>query len=171
MKPTVWLRLDNLARSLTPFALGIVLVLVSVIPMQIPGFARVVPLLALIAVHHWTIFRPDLMPAFAVFLIGLMQDLLSGGPPGVNALVFLTVYGVVLWQRRFFVGKSFMITWLGFAIVSAGAALQSWGLVSAYNQAFVDPKALLHQYGLTIGFFPFLSWAFLRWQQAFLKAE
>jgi rod shape-determining protein MreD len=171
MKPSVWLRLDNLARSLTPFALGLVLVIVSVVPMQIPGFARVVPLLALIAVYHWTIFRPDLMPVYAVFLIGLMQDLLSGGPLGVNALVFLTVYGVVLWQRRFFVGKSFMITWLGFAIVGAGAAVQSWVLVSAYNVSLVDPRAMVHQYGLTLGFFPILAFGFLRWQQAFLKAE
>lgn len=171
MKSSLWLRLDNLARSLTPFALGLVLVLFSVVPLQVPGFARVVPLLALIAVHHWTIFRPDLMPAYAVFLIGLMQDLLSGGAPGVNALVFLTVYGVVLWQRRFFVGKSFMITWLGFAIVSAGAVLLSWALVSAYNMALINPRAIMYQYGLTLGFFPLLAWAFLRWQQAFLKAE
>jgi rod shape-determining protein MreD len=171
MKPSIWLRLDRWARHLTPFGFAFVLVILSVIPLQVPGFARVVPFLALIAVHHWTIYRPDLMPSYAVFLIGILQDLLSGTPLGVHAVVFLLVYGVVLWQRRFFVGKAFVITWLGFSIVSAVAALLTWALISAYYVSLVDPRALVYQYSLTLGFFPILAWVFLRWQQAFLKEE
>ena len=71
----------------------------------------------------------------------------------------------------FFVGKSFFITWLGFALVSAGAAVQNWCLVAAYYLTLVDPRALVYQYALTFGFFPLLAWFFLRWQQAFLRAE
>ncbi len=171
MKPSIWLRLDHWARRLTPFGFSLLLVVLNVIPLHIPGFARVAPILALIAVYHWAIYRPDLMPAYAVFIIGFLHDLLSGVPMGVHALVFLSVYGVVIWQRRFLAGKSFMITWLGFAIVGTGAAAQSWALISAYSGALVDPRALVHQYALTFGFFPILAWVFLRWQQAFLKAE
>ena len=171
MKPSIWIRLDNWARQLTPVALTLVLVLLTVVPLHVPGFSRVVPVLTLIAVYHWTIYRPDLMPSYAVFFIGIMQDLLTGLPLGVNALVFLSVYGIVLWQRRFFVGKSFFITWLGFALVSAGAALQNWCLVAAYYLTLVDPRALVYQYALTFGFFPLLAWFFLRWQQAFLRSE
>ncbi|MBL6945757.1 MAG: rod shape-determining protein MreD [Rhodospirillales bacterium] len=171
MKPSVWLRLDRWARRLTPFGLSLLLVVINVIPMQIPGFARVAPVLALISIHHWAIYRPDLMPTYAVFVIGFLQDLLSGVPLGVHVVVFLSVYGVVVWQRQFFVGKSFMITWLGFAFVSAGAAVQSWVLISVFHETLVDPRALVHQYVLTLGFFPILAWMFLRWQQAFLKVE
>lgn len=171
MKPSLWLRLDRWARQLTPFGLTLLLVIVNVLPLQVPGFARVVPMLALVAIYHWAVYRPELMPGYAVFVIGLLQDLLSGVPMGTNALVFLSVYAVVLWQRRFFVGKSFLITWLGFAVVSAGAAVQSWALVSAFYATLVEPRALLFQYMLTLGFFPMLAWAFLRWQQTVLKAE
>jgi len=171
MKPSLWLRLDRWARRLTPVGLTLLLVILNIIPFQVPGFARVAPLFALIAVHHWAIYQPELMPAYAVFVIGLLQDMLSGVPLGLNTVVFLAVYGAVLWQRRFFVGKSFIITWLGFAVVGGGAMALSWILVSAYHLALVDPRALLYQYLLTLGFFPLLAWAFLRWQQAILKAE
>ena len=114
MKPSFWIRLDLLARRLTPFALTLILVMISLVPLPVPGYARVAPLLPLIGIYHWTIFRPELMPAYAVFVIGLLQDALAGMPIGVNAMAFLVVYGVVLSQRRFFVGKSFVILWLGF---------------------------------------------------------
>ncbi len=171
MKPSLWHRLDALARRLTPFALTLVLVVVGAVPLHIPGFARVAPLLPLMAVYHWAIYRPRLLPAFAVFLIGLLQDTVGGTPIGVNALVFVGVYGVVLSQRRFFAGKSFAVVWLGFAVIAAGAALLSWILVSALNVALVAPRAVVFQYLVTLGVFPLLAWIFLRWQRAFLEHE
>jgi len=36
------------------------------------------------ATFHWTIYRADLLPALWLFLIGTVQDLLSGGLPGVT---------------------------------------------------------------------------------------
>ncbi len=171
MKPSLWHRMDVLARRLTPFGLTLVLVVIGVVPFHIPGFARVVPLLPLMAIYHWAIFRPELMPSYAVFAIGILQDTLTGAPIGVNAMVFLIVYGVVLSQQRFFVGKSFAIIWLGFALVAAGAAALSWVLVSAYNVTLVEPRAVLFQYLVTLGGFPLLAWLFTRWQQTFLRQE
>ncbi len=104
-------------------------------------------------------------------MIGLLQDTLTGMPIGVNALVFLGVYGVVLSQRRFFAGKSFAVVWLGFAVVAAGAALSSWILVSVYYVTLVAPRPVLFQYLMTLGVFPLLVWVFLRWQRAFLESE
>ncbi len=171
MKPSLWHRLDALARRLTPFALTLILVVVGVVPLHITGLARVAPLLPLVAVYHWAIYRPRLLPAFAVFLIGLLQDPVSGTPIGVNALVFVGVYGIVLSQRRFFAGKSFAVVWLGFAVIAAGASLLSWILVSALNAALVAPRAVVFQYLVTLGVFPLLAWIFLRWQRAFLESE
>lgn len=169
MRPALWQRLDIIARGLTPFGLTVILVLVGVVPLHIPGFASVAPMLALMAVYHWAIYRPELLPAVAVFLVGILQDMLMGLPVGVNALVFLTVYGVVLSQRGFLHGKSFAIVWLGFAVVAAGASLETWILVSAFNTAFANPRAVVYEYLVTLGCFPLVGWAFLRWQQAFLR--
>ena len=169
MRPTFWQRLDQLARQLTPFALTLLLVIVGQLPWHLPGLAQVAPLMPLMAVYHWTIQRPDLLPAHAVFLIGLLVDLLSGGLIGVNTLVLLTVYGVIYSQRRFFIGKTFQITWLGFALVAAAAAVQSWLLVSAFHMTLIHPDALIFQYLLTVALYPIPAWLFLRWQQVFLR--
>ena len=168
MKPIFWQRLDTLSRKMTPFGLTVALVLLSVLPLHVPGFARVMPLLPLMAVYHWAVNRPLLMPAYVVFAIGLLQDTLTGAPLGINALVFLVVYGGIVGQRRFLVGKSFAVIWLGFAIVAIGASLMNWFLVSLFHTTLVEADSLLFQYLLSLGVFPLLTWVFTRWQRAFL---
>lgn len=170
MSPTFWSKLDAWARQLTPFGLTMLLLLIGVVPLHVPGFGAVTPVLPLIAVFHWALYRPQLMPAVAVFAIGLLQDALTGTPIGVSAAVFVLVHGVVNTQRRFFFGKSFAIAWLGFALVSSAAFVLTWVLVSAFHGVLIQPQALFFQALLTLGCFPLLAWALLRWQIAFLRA-
>lgn len=169
MSSAIWSKVDNVARKLTPFGLTTILVLVGAVPLHIPGFVPVTPLLQMIGIYYWAIYRPDLMPLTAVFIIGILSDALSGAPMGVSAAIFVISYGVIDGQRRFFAGKSFMIVWLGFLLVSAGALLAKWLLVCAYYGTLVQSKALMLQYFITLGCFPLLSWALLRWQRAFLR--
>ncbi|NQU60425.1 MAG: rod shape-determining protein MreD [Rhodospirillales bacterium] len=171
MTPGLWQRMDLLARQLTPVMLTLVLVIINVIPLHIPGFSRVAPLLPLMAIYHWAIYRPHLLPAYAVFLIGILQDILTGTPIGVNAFVFLLAYGAVLSQKSFFLGKSFFILWLGFSLIAAVAAVISWMAISLLNVTLVEPKTVVFQYLMTLGFFPAVAWAFLRWQRAFLRQD
>ncbi len=171
MKRSVWLRLDTLARQLSPFALSLLLLVLHVVPLGVPGLPQVAPLLPLMAVYHWAIYRPDLMPPAAVFVIGLLQDALTGVPVGINAAVLLLVYGGVTAQRRFFVGKSFAVIWMSFAMVAAVAALASWLLAALYHVTLLDARPVLVQFLLTAAVYPALAWALVRWQQAFLKAE
>jgi len=169
MKPAFWHRLDLWARSISPVGLSVFLILLSVVPTHIPGFASVVPHLALMSIFHWTVFRPDLMPIIAVFLLGLLQDSLTGAPMGLNTLVYLTIYGVVLSQRRFFLGKTFFVEWLGFAIMCAGASLQAWVLLSAYHVYVMDAIPVVFQFLMSLACYPILAWFMGRWQQSVLR--
>ena len=172
MKSTLWPRLDHLARHLTPFAATALLVVLGAVTLPIPGYVRAAPVLPLIAVYHWAIHRPDLLPAWAVFSIGLLQDAISGTPFGVYAVVFLSVWGLVVSQRPFFAGKPFALVWLGFALIGTGAGIEAWALVSAYHLTLVDPQAVLFQAVATIGLFPPLAAIFLLWQRrALIPAE
>ena len=168
MKSTIWYRLDALARDLTPFGITMILVLLGVVPLFLPAYAQVAPLFPVMAIYHWAIHRPRLLPAYAVFLIGFLQDVLTGMPIGVNIVVFLTIYGVVVSQRRFFSGKSFLISWLSFALVAAGAAVESWLLVSAIHVTIIGAQAVFVQYLLTLGCFPLFARFFLSWQRSVL---
>ena len=171
MTPSLWHRIDLLARQLTPSMLTLILVIISVVPIRILNFSTVVPLLPLMSVYHWAIFRPRLLPAYAVFLIGILQDILTGSPIGVNSLVFLLVYGAVLSQKKFFSGKSFFILWLGFSLIAAGASGLNWLAVSILNVSVVEFHTAVFQYLLTLCFFPAVAWAFLCCQRTFLRLD
>lgn len=164
MKPTSWRRLDGAARSLVPCALTVGLVLAAALPLHSNAVRAVAPSLPLIAVFFWTLWRPDLMPALAVFAIGLLYDVLSGLPIGVGAEVLVGVHAVVTTQRPFLTGKSFGILWLGFAMVAAAALLLGWLLTCIYYMTLITPERVLFQIFTTIGFFPVLCWLLLRCQ-------
>ena len=168
MKLNFWQRLDLIVRCLSPFFLILVLVVLGQVPMHIPGFAEVAPILPLMAVYHWAIYRPDLLPVTAVFFAGLMQDALSGMPFGVNAAVFVGVHIAVISQQVFFQGKSFLIIWLGFAMVAAGAVVMIWLLNAMIFVAGASVVAAFIQYLVTVGVFPLLAVLLVRWQRTVL---
>jgi rod shape-determining protein MreD len=169
VSPTVWTRLDGTARSLSPFAFTMVLVMIGMVPLKIPNFAPVMPALGMIAVYFWLVQRPDLMPAWAVFLVGLVQDLLGGGALGVSVFVLLVIYAVLAGQRRYFARSGFLLMWLIFLPVAAGAFFLTWSFNSLIADAVLDPGPATFQYLTTVAFYPCVAWVFAQAQRAFLR--
>ncbi len=164
-------RADRWARNTTPFGLTLTLIIIGVLPLHIPEYAAIAPVFAVTSVYHWGVYRPHLLPSLAVFVLGLVQDVLSGTPIGLYAVVFLSLYGVCVFQRQFLVGKSFLVYWMGFGLIWFVASIELWALSSAWHLALLDIKGFVFQYLLTVGLFPFIAWIFLRWQQAFLQQD
>jgi rod shape-determining protein MreD len=162
-------RLDRLARNLTPLALSFLLVIISATPLRIPEFGPVAPNVALIAAYYWGIYRPDLFPLSAAFVVGLWQDVLVGTPLGMNALVLLAIHWFILSQRRFFQGKSFAVVWWAFALMAAAAAVLLWLISMAYHGRLLDATPAAFQGALTMALYPFLTWVFARAQHAVLR--
>lgn len=169
MKLAVWQRMDGFSRQLTPYFLTVFLIVLSSVPYDVPGLARVMPLFSLMAIFHWGVYRADLLPTYAVFSIGLFQDALSGVSMGVFTCIYILAYNIVTAQRRFFAGKSFFVVWLGFVLVSAGTTISVWGLLSLFKGLVIDPRAVISQYVIGLGFYPIVAYIFLRWQRAFLQ--
>lgn len=165
MKSIVWERLDFIARIMVPTLASFCLVLVSVVPLRIPEASFVVPALALMSVYYWGLHRADLLPAPVIFVIGFMQDILSGGPLGIFTLTFLAVYGLCISQRRFFYGKSFLVVWWGFMIVAGGALLFEWALTSVFLEQIVSLRSIYFKYMMTIALYPLVAWLFARMQR------
>ena len=169
MKNTPLQRLDLWARALSPFAIPVLLILASVALVRSPEVAPVVPSLAMTAVFYWSVFRPDLLPPWAIFLLGLFQDLITGIPVGAGVLALLIVYFSVAAQRRFFSSASFFMLWVSFILIAAVASLPMWLAASFLLGRFVDPAPVLLQYLATIAVYPCLAWLFGQAQQAFLR--
>ena len=169
MSQMVWTRLDGTARNLIPFTFTVLLIIFGMVPLGVPGFGPVMPALGVIAVFFWLVYRPDLMPAWAVFLVGLTQDLLGGGALGVGVFVLLVVYAALVGQRRYLAQANFFLVWLAFLPVAAGAFVLTWLFNGLIADALLAPGPAAAQYLSTVLFYPFIAWLFLQARRAFLK--
>src|SRR5215471_6282538 len=137
---------SGLFARFVPFLMTLLFAVISVVPLNLPGFAVVTPAFTLMAVFHWTVYRPDLMPLSAVFAIGLLVDLLNGTPyVGLSALTLLLVRTAVLAQRRFFVNRTFPVLWLGFLAVTACNFAFLWAVVSLLHAGVVGLRPFVFQ--------------------------
>lgn len=154
---------------LVPFLTTVLFAFFSIVPLNLPGFAVVMPAFALMAVFHWTVYRPELLPLSAVFVSGLLVDLLNGTPyVGISALVFLIARSAVMSQRKLFVNRPFAIVWLGFVVLAVAAFVLLWALVSALHAGFIDLRPFIFQAVLTVACYPAASYVLARAQRAFL---
>lgn len=164
MNPALWSKLDVIARRLLPAALTAALVLAAALPLHSAAARAMAPSLPLIAVFFWTLYRPDLMPAVAVFVIGLLWDVFAGLPIGIGAVVLVAVHAVVTVQRPSFSGKSFPGLWLRFSVLAAAALVLCWLMTCLYYLTLITPERILFQIVTTVGVFPLLCWLLLRCQ-------
>ncbi len=162
MKGLAWHRFGVRPHLLIPATLTLAAVLLSVVPGGFSALPETTPFFALMAVYHWSIYRPELLPAPVVFTLGLVQDGLTGEPLGLFALVLVVVHGLVSTQRRAFLGKTFLIEWFGFAFVAVGATLACWLIACVYFAALVDPLPVALQGILTFAVYPCVVWIFAR---------
>ena len=162
-------RLDRIARNLLPLAISISLVLLSVTPVYLPGYGEVAANLVLMSVFYWSVHRPELIAPANAFAIGLLQDVLGGTPPGMNALLLVLVRSVVVTQGRVFRGKSFLVLWWGFSLVAMGTGLALWVLSMGYAMTSIDPMPGLFRWALTVALFPLFAGLFARVQNSVLQ--
>src|SRR6478752_4809383 len=132
----------GLARLL-PVATTLLAAVIAILPVRVPGYAALVPAFTLMAVYHWTIYRPDLLPPLWVFAIGLAQDLLSGALIGVGALVLL---------------------------LARSAMFGLWVLHCVLQLNLFDLRSTVFRTALTVAMFPLASFALGRTQRALMGA-
>jgi rod shape-determining protein MreD len=105
----------RLLAALLPATCGFLGVIFSNLPVTMFGGLVPPPLLGFIPVYFWCLVRPDLMTPSAAFAIGVLQDVMSGGPPGIWTLSFVVAYAVIQRQRDAFAGLAGVAAVLGFA--------------------------------------------------------
>ena len=162
MADPVALNVSRLFGSLLPGLSAVLLVMLVNLPVSLTGGLFPAPLLALTAVYFWALVRPDLMSPFTVLAIGLLEDLLSGGPPGVWATGFMAAYALVDRQRENLAGLSGAAAILGFAAAMALAAAATFLLTWVMYLRLPPLAPLLLASVITVMFYPpiavVLSW-------------
>ncbi len=157
---TLLQRVETGLWGLIPFAISIVLVIICVLPIGVLALGPVMPLLPLMSVYYWAVHRPELVPFAATGAVGLLQDIVSGTPMGLSALLLLAAHGVVAARNGLFRGRSFAVLWFGFSLIALGATMLAWILVSFYFGAFVAASPAAIQLFLTVALYPAAAWFF-----------
>lgn len=143
-----------------PTFVGLFCVIAAVMPYGTAGSITLAPIFPLAAIYFFVLTRPAMMTPISVFLIGIFHDLLSGGPLGLWALVYLASYGVGMSLRLLFIGRSAGAAWPGFVIVCALSGLVVWFFASLFYQTVVPIVAVAGQMFITAALFPLLAWIF-----------
>lgn len=163
--------IDSVVSRLLPVATTAAAGVLSIQPVHIPAYSALPPAFMLMVVYHWSIYRPDLLPPSAIFLMGIVHDLLAGELLGVTALVLLLARAVVVRYRRWFPDRSFPFVWGGFTLLTAAAILVLWILHSLFEAEAVEFRSSVFRAVLTISLFPFASFMLGRTQRALMGAR
>lgn len=166
--PGLMRRLEALARGLFPaVSLGLLMILAAA-PVGLPSAVEAV---TLPCVFFWSVFRPASMAPPAVFLLGLLQDLLTMAPFGTGVITLLLVHAVAVRFRTFIARQSFLSVWVLFCAFAFSAALLDWMLhaLLMLHLPPIAPALLLSL--IAAGFYPGLALLLTRLHGAMRRAE
>ena len=145
-----------------PVLLALIGVVITNLPMSIFGSWTPSPMYALMPLYYWCLVRPDLMSPGWALLIGIVHDVLSGGPPGIWAASFVTTYAVIDKQRDAFAGLSGWGAILGFATATLVACTAHYAIFSLYWWRLLPVSGSIKQFAVTALLYtvvlPLLGW-------------
>jgi rod shape-determining protein MreD len=116
------------------------------------GNYPLLPALFLIPVYYWLVFRPDWVPLWSFFIVGLFYDALMGTELGISSLLLMVSTLVSHYMRPFLTPHSFMLMWGTFGFYSFCYMLL-YGILTSGGW----PLVFSWIYGLL--FYPLFSWA------------
>ena len=148
--------------ALLPILLAALLTMFANLPLPLTGGLLPSPVLALAALYFWLLVRPDLVPPSMMFVLGLLEDLMSGGPPGLWAAGFIAAYAFTDRHRETLAGLPGMGTIIGFAAAMLVAAATAYGLTWIVYLRAPPLAELLLESMITVLVYPFMAIA-MRW--------
>jgi rod shape-determining protein MreD len=150
-------KIQSAARLAIPQILLALMILLGLLSLPVPYAGSARPALVLMAVYYWAIYRPTLVPPVLCFAAGLLTDILSGMPLGLNALVLVIVQWIVRSQRRFLMGQTYKVLWAIFALVAVLASAATWGLYGLLAMRWPPLAPVAGSAAVSICLFPFVS--------------
>lgn len=137
-----------------PKLLAVLLVLLTSIPLKIPGVAYFLPMVEVMMIYYWCIYRPDAMPNWFVFALGIFRDALAGVPLGVNALTNVLLRSAVVMMREKYIKVPFLFVWQGFMVFACMAMAVKWVLFSFIFDQLLGLNMAVMQLLLSVAVYP-----------------
>ena len=136
--------------ALVPLLCGLVCVIIANSPISFVGGVVPPPLMGLVPIYFWCLVRPDLMTPSAAFAIGILEDVMSGAPPGVWTLSYVLAYALVSRQRESFAGLAGLGAVLGFAAAALAACASAYAIIAVYFGQIPPVGPVVAQLAMTV---------------------
>lgn len=141
-------------REAVPAALILLVLLLLMVPFRPLDQLGFAPPVTLMAVVFWALFVPASLPLWLVGGLGLAEDLLTGAPFGLNALLLMLAVVAVDALRRDLIDRSFPWLWLGYALVSGLFVSAEWMGFSIAARDALDFAPAALRWALGVALFP-----------------
>lgn len=152
-----------MTKGIVPTLVLLVAVVVAAVPWVVPSQASfVLPLLLIIAVFLLTLQRKRQLPSLSVFAAGVLMDVLTAGPLGYWAILFLLTHMLAVFYRARAGRGRFAGLCLVFAGTAICAAAAGWALASLYFVRMIDWQPMMIGGAVTIALFPLAAWPMRR---------
>jgi len=118
----------------------------------------ILPLMLIIIVFVLTLLKGRKLPGLSVFAAGVLMDILTAGPLGYWAILFLLTYTVAALYRMRVSRPDFGKLWLVFSGTAFLASGAGWMLASLYFVRLIDWWPMLIGGFVAITLFPLVAW-------------
>lgn len=134
-------------------------VVIAAVPWVLPAEASfILPLMLIIVIFVLTLMRKRKLPGPSVFAAGVLMDILTAGPLGYWAILFLLTYSVAVQYRARAVRPDFGMLWAVFSGTALLAAGAGWALASLYFVRIIDWWPMAIGGLVAIVLFPLAAW-------------
>lgn len=128
--------------------------LITFVPLKLTGIHQIMPSLEILILFYWAIYRPNLLPIWFLFILGIIADSVMGTPLGASALTYIILYSILKKYRRLLGVETFMIIWGMCMAIMLPTILAKWFFISLFMGRFELSEALIFQWLLTIITYP-----------------
>ncbi|MGH6865596.1 MAG: hypothetical protein ACREDO_05370 [Methyloceanibacter sp.] len=114
-------------------------VLAAAVPWGLPANATfILPLVVVMMVFCWRTIPGVVLPTYVAMLLGLLADIMSGGPIGFWAL--MTLIGATAGSKLGSLGerRDLRTLWITWALLAAALGCFGWLLASIYVLRWID---------------------------------
>ncbi len=142
--------------NLPCWGLLFILMILSLVPINIGPLSDARPMLLLMGVFYWSLFRPSFPNVFMLFLAGLFYDSFAATPFGLTSLILIGTHALISYQRKLLLYQPFWILWGIYSILAAIASVLLWLIHMVLSLGYVPVSAYIMDILISVAFFPFI---------------
>jgi rod shape-determining protein MreD len=146
--------IKSLTRQGLTFCLLFLFLMVSLLPLW--ATLGVSPNFLSSLIYLWTVYRPDLSSRRLYIILGLVRDGLFGYPLGVSVFEILLIVSITNFLRRYIVGRSYWVVFLGYSLFSILSYSLIWCILSWVKGTLLTYEVVLRSVLLNLFAYPFM---------------